>query len=256
MSDNPEKYGYYPKDPKKLTLKEVLHKMRDFRLLFIFSIPLYLMWGSLLLATVCTWFIYPDKTTQDIKEMTVFTVILILSVFVLIGIYAMIFAVKKSQDVRAVVANTRKYLPQIPDSFTRDVEDDLAKGMPFLKNHNLGISGNYIIGNLTPVNFTPVIIPRSEIVEVAYEIYEGPSTAIAHNGHITTARNFNQNFYFRLRNGCCVPVKVNDKFNLYTALTALQRTGLKMVELDRNAVKNLIISDPDGTTYVIEPEKE
>lgn len=241
MNDKLTKYKYYPQNPKKLKLKEVLHKLRDYRLLFIFSIPLYLMWGSLAIACITITFNYDFRTRQDYKDMATACAVLLISGLVIFGIYMLIFAIKKATDTRAALANTGKYL-QISDSFIGDVENDLSKGMPFLKSHNLGISENYIFGNLTLINFTPVIIPKHEVVEVIYEIFEGASTLIAHNGHVTNARNFYQNFFFRLKNGNYVPVQVNDKFKLDIALAALQNAGMKTVELNRNATGNAVRS--------------
>jgi hypothetical protein len=254
MSDKVNKYKYYPKNPRKLKLKTVLHKLRDYRLLFIFSIPLYIMWGCFALACIALSFTYELMTKRDYIEMATSFIALILSGLVIVGIYFLIFAVKKATDSRAAVTNTKKYL-QISDSFVEEVENDLAKGMPFLKSHNLGISENYIFGNLTLINFTPVIIPKNEIVEVVYEIFEGASTLVAHNGHVMNARNFYQNFFFRLKNGNYVPVQVNDKFKLDIALAALQNAGLKTIELNRNAAENLLRSKNNRNTYIIQPER-
>ena len=254
MNDRLKRYEYYPKDPKKLKLKEVLHKLRDYRLLFIFSIPVCLIWGCFAAACIAMPFIYEFKTEKDYTDMIMSYIVLAVSALAIFVIYPIIFAVKKSTTSRAAVTNTKKYL-QIPDSFTEDVENDLAKGMPFLKSHNLGISENYIFGNLTLVNFTPVIIPRSEIVEVVYEIFEGNSALVAHNGHVTNARNFYQNFFFRLKNGNYVPVQVNDKFKLDIALAAIQQAGLKTIELNRNAAGNALRSKATGNRYTMEPER-
>ena len=254
MNDKLAKYEYNPKNPKKLKLKAVLHKLRDYRLLFIFSIPLYIMWGCFAAACVALPFIYEFKTDKDYTDMATSYVALIVSGLVLFGIYMLIFAVKKLTDTKEAVANTKKYL-QISDSFIEEVENDLAKGMPFLKSHNLGISENYIFGNLTLINFTPVIIPKSEIVEVIYEIFEGASTLVAHNGHVTNARNFYQNFFFRLKNGNYVPVQVNDKFKLDIALAALQKAGLKTVKLNRNATGNEFKSKNTRNIYKLESER-
>lgn len=254
MNDKLTKYEYYPKDPKKLKLKAVLHKLRDYRLLFIFSIPLYIMWGCFAIACLTMPFIYEFKTAKDYTDMVTMYIALIVSGLVIFGIYMLIFAVKKMTDSKAAVVNTKKYL-QVPDCFIEDVENDLIKGMPFLKSHNLGISENYIFGNLTLINFTPVIIPKSEIVEIVYEIFEGASTLIAHNGHVTNARNFYQNFFFRLKNGNYVPVQVNDKFKLDIALAALQNAGLKTVELNRNAAGNALKSKTTRNIYTIESER-
>jgi hypothetical protein len=248
------KYEYRPANPGKLTVREVLHKLRDYRLLFIFSIPLYLMWGCFAIACAVLPFIYEFKSDQDYADMMISYIILIISALVLIGIYIMIFTVKKLTDTKAAVANTKKYL-QISDGFIEEVENDLAKGMPFLKNHNLGISENCIFGNLTLINFTPVIIPKSEVVEVIYEIFEGASTLVAHNGRVTNARNFYQYFFFRLRNGNYVPVQVNDKFRLDIALAALQKAGLKTVELDRSAAGNALRSKRFRNAYTLESER-
>jgi hypothetical protein len=103
--------------------------------------------------------------------------------------------------------------------------------MPFLKNHNIGISENYIIGNLNLNGFNPVIIPRAEIVEVGYEIYEGDSYTIPYNGRVANVRSIYQNFKFVLRNGNVVTVQVNDKFKWNLALSALQAAGLKTVNV-------------------------
>ena len=254
MTDKLAKYEYRPADPKKLTLKAVLHKLRDYRLLFIFSIPVYIMWISFAIATISMCFIYDFKSSKDYADMATTYAALIVSGLVIAGVYMLIFAVKKATDTKAAVANTKKYL-QISDSFAEEVENDLAKGMPFIKNHNLGISENYIIGNLTLINFTPVIIPKKEVVEVVYEIFEGATTTVAHNGHITNARNFYQNFFFRLKNGNYVPVQVNDKFKLDIALAAIQNSGIKTVELNRNAAASALHSKQYRNTYVAEEER-
>ena len=254
MDDKLNKYKYYPQDPKKLKLKEVLHKLRDYRLLFIFSIPLYLMWGSFVLAGISMTFAYDFKASQDYKDILTFYAILIGSGLLIFGFYMLIFAIKKATDTRAALANTKKYL-EVSDSFIEEVENDLAKGMPFLKNHNLGISENYILGNLTLNTFTPVIIPKNEVVEVLYEIFEGASALIVHNGHVTNARNFYQNFFFRLKNGNYVPVQVNDKYKLDIALAAIQNAGLKTVEVNRNSPGNSMNSKTTRNIYTIESER-
>ena len=77
MNNKLTKYKYYPQDPKKLKLKEVLHKLRDYRLLFIFSIPLYLIWGSFVLAGISMTFAYDFKASQDYKDILTFYAVLI-----------------------------------------------------------------------------------------------------------------------------------------------------------------------------------
>jgi hypothetical protein len=101
----------------------------------------------------------------------------------------------------------------------------------------LGISENYIFGNLNLNTFNPVIIPRAEIVDVGYEIYEGASTTIPVNGHVVNARNIYQNFHFRLRNGNSIPVQVNDKWKSGLALTAIQNAGLRTVDVHNKTGK-------------------
>ncbi|MCR4670823.1 MAG: hypothetical protein K5643_06505 [Saccharofermentans sp.] len=255
MKEKLTKYSYHPKNPKKLRLREVLHKLRDFRLLFIFSIPLWFMWIGGMLAVISVWISYPYMKEEDRSGIIIFTAAMIFAAVLIVLIYLLIFAIKKHQDMKAVVINTKKYLPDLPEDFTKAVEKDLEKGMPYLKSHNLGISKNYVFGNLTLVNFTPVIIPKKEIVEVLYEIFEGASTTVAHNGHVTNARNFYQYFFFRLKNGLYVPVQVNDKFKLDLALAAIERAGLKTVELDRGKIKDALRSKKNRNTYVKESER-
>lgn len=255
MKEKLTKYSYHPKNPKKLRLREVLHKLRDFRLLFIFSIPLWFMWIGAFLAVITVWISYPQMKQEDTTGMVLFTIGVVFAAALIVLIYFLIFAIKKHQDMKTVVVNTRRYLPDLPEDFTKAVEKDLEKGMPYLKSHNLGISKNYVFGNLTLVNFTPVIIPKKEIVEVLYEIFEGASTTVAHNGHVTNARNFYQYFFFRLKNGNYVPVQVNDKFKLDLALAAIERAGLKTVELDRGKIKDALRSKKNRNTYVKESER-
>ena len=72
---------------------------------------------------------------------------------------------------------------------------------------------------------------------------------------MTNARNFYQNFFFRLKNGNYVPVQVNDKFKLDIALAALQKAGLKTVELNRNATGNEFKSKNTRNIYKLESER-
>lgn len=224
-----KKYEYNPSDPKKLRLGEVLHKMRDLRLLYILSSPLWLMMLALALACISTWVssgMDPASYGEDSSARWIFTGITAGVFLVVFFIYFMINRILKNRDLRPqILQNMRMYLPGTPENIFDDVERDLSKGMPFLKDHNLGISNNFVIGNLELNKLNPVIIPRQEVVEVVCEIFEGRSLTIARNGGVTNARQFYQNFFFRLRNGNYIPVQVNDKFGLWIALAALRKAG-------------------------------
>ena len=87
MNDTLAKYEYRPADPKKLTLKAVLHKLRDYRLLFIFSIPVYIMWISFAIATISMSFIYDFKSSKDYADMATTYAALIVSGLVIAGVY-------------------------------------------------------------------------------------------------------------------------------------------------------------------------
>ena len=252
-------YEYHPSNPKKLRLKEILHKMRDLRLLYILSSPLWLIMLALTITCISTWVcdeMNTARTGEDGSSRWVFTGITIGVYLAVFFIYYMINFILKNRNIRPqILQNIRAYLPGTPENIFDDVERDLAKGMPFLKNHNLGISENYVIGNLNLTTFNPVIIPKSEVVEVVYEIFEGRSLTIAHNGRLTNARQFYQNFFFRLRNGNYIPVQVNDKFMLWAAISALQKVGFKTVELNRDDIKNALRSRKNSNTYVMENER-
>ena len=254
-----KKYEYNPSDPKKLRLGEVLHKMRDLRLLYILSSPLWLMMLALALACISTWVssgMDPASYGEDSSARWIFTGITAGVFLVVFFIYFMINRILKNRDLRPqILQNMRMYLPGTPENIFDDVERDLSKGMPFLKDHNLGISNNFVIGNLELNKLNPVIIPRQEVVEVVCEIFEGRSLTIARNGGVTNARQFYQNFFFRLRNGNYIPVQVNDKFGLWIALAALRKAGYRTVELDRNDIRNALKSRRNRNTYVMEPDR-
>lgn len=234
MNANPEKYRYYPENPKKLELKEVLHKMRDLRYFYIFMIPAWIFWGSGAMAAVYTWFMDDSviRTEEDVIGVVIYNAVILVGLGVIIGVYILVNLAFKNKNIRpAILRNIQKYIPETDESIFDKVQEDLYKGMPFLKNHNIGISENYIIGNLNLNGFNPVIIPRAEIVEVGYEIYEGDSYTIPYNGRVANVRSVYQNFKFVLRNGNVVTVQVNDKFKWNLALSALQAAGLKTVNV-------------------------
>lgn len=259
IDDKLKKYEYYPSNPGKLRLKEILHKMRDLRLLYILSSPLWLMMLALAITCITSWVwdeMDPAKIGGDNSVRWMLTGITVGVYLVVFFVYYMINYILKNRNVRPqILQNVRTYLPGTPESIFDDVEHDLAKGMPFLKNHNLGISENYVIGNLNLNTFNPIILPKSEVVEVVYEIFEGRKLTIAHNGRVSHARQFYQNFFFRLKSGIYAPVQVNDKFGLWMAISALQKAGFKTVELSRDDIKNALKSKMNRNTYVMEAER-
>ena len=240
MDDKLKKYEYSPDDPKKLELKWVLHVLRDMRLFYIFMIPVWIFWGSYAIAVFSIWFYGSDviRTKEDVTGIIVSEIVSVVLLFVIIGFIKLINVILKNRDYRpAILRNIRKYIPEVTESIFENVQEDLKKGMPYLKDHNLGISENYIFGNLNLNTFNPVIIPRAEIVDVGYEIYEGASTTIPVNGHVVNARNIYQNFHFRLRNGNSITVQVNDKWKSGLALTAIQNAGLRTVDVHNKTGK-------------------
>lgn len=229
-----KKYAYYPANPKALTLQSVIHKMRDFRFLYVFTIPIWIFWGAGALAGIYCLFadLGRTKTRDDYAFLLIYNLVIIVLFFVNIGAYKLIHWKLKNKDVASILLNnTKQYLPQANQDLMGLVERDFANGLPFLKSHNLAVSNHFIIGSLNLNTLNPVVIPKEEVREVAYEIYEGDLRIIPSGRGVTMTRDIVQNFNFRLNNGQSVPVQVNDKYNPDLALYALQRAGLKTVNL-------------------------
>ncbi|MBO4637629.1 MAG: hypothetical protein J5685_10840 [Clostridiales bacterium] len=232
--DKLKRYEYYPNNPRKLTIRAVIHKMRDFRLMYIFSILPWMMWGCLAIVTV-TGFLAPQTQYEDYQRtMTVLSILTVAGFIIIAGTMRLITLILKNKDVEKVIRrNTRKILPEIGDSIIEPLAEDLSRGMVFLKSHNIAVSDNYIIGSTNAYTMNPVVFPKNMIEEVAYAIYEDGSVTIPTARGLSSARIVIQNFYFRLKNKKQVKVPVNDKYQPYLALEALQKAGIKTVELPR-----------------------
>ena len=127
--------------------------------------------------------------------------------------------------------------------------------MRFLKKGQIGMSENYIIGNLTLKRFTPVIIPVSEVVEVLYESFEGEITHLGIDGTISDVSDFYQYLFFRLRNGNYVPVLINDEDDTASSLQALREAGIETVVLNRLDMKNALMSKDKILSFIKEKER-
>lgn len=229
---NPEKelkkYEYYPKDPRKLSYREVIHKMRDFRFFYILTSPIWVFWVAMAASVIFGWATIDIASDGEKKGFIIYTIVTAVLFFVNIGIYKLVpYIVKHKETEHLMIDNTRAGLPEILETeLIGELEKDFAKGFMFIKSHNIAISEGYVIGNVNLNTLSPVAVPKKEIRIVDYQIYQAPSTYIVHNGHIAAAKNIVQNFYFRLRNGNTITVQVNDKWKSGLALQALQKAGI------------------------------
>ena len=163
------KYRYYPEDKRKLELNEIIWNMRDFRLLFILSLPIWALWGSFAFGFIMVF------TTRDVltTEFVVLSAILLVGFLILLGAtMAPILVARFMNAKKRILKNAYKYLSNVGNDFLEQLQTDLNKGLPFRKKHNLVISERYVIGCITWGGLNPIAIPKEQIREIAYAAYE------------------------------------------------------------------------------------
>lgn len=215
-------YRYYPEDKQKLELDEIIFKMKDFRVLCIISIPVWVLWGIITSAILAVYLTEGAATTEWIVG-----IIIIFALFLMLWgiIFFIRYNAKNRSERNRIIKNANTYLSGVGEDFLEQVQADLYKGLPFMKKHNLVISDNYIIGSIKELGLDPIVIPKEQIREIAYKIY-------THMFYIKGLhRGLKQEFYFRLKNGKEIKVHVNDKFYPELALSALQACGIKMIDI-------------------------
>lgn len=215
-------YRYYPKDKEKLELDEIIFEMRDFRVLYIISIPIWALWGIITGAILAVYLTEGATATE--------WVVGIIIIFILFLIFGSIipfirYRAKNKSEKNRIIDNANTYLSDVGEDFLEQVQADLYKGLPFMKKHNLVISERYIIGSIKELGLDPIVIPKEQIQEIAYAIYE---QMFYIRGLYWELR---QEFFFRLKNGKEIKVHVNDPFNSELALRALQGCGIKMIDI-------------------------
>lgn len=215
------KYRYYPEDKKKLELNEIIRKMRDFRLLYIFSIPVWAAWGVYTSALLFAFM--PESVANNIWVIEVSTIFLWL--IVPLGTIIMLRLIAKNKDKKKeIMRNAYNYLSNVGDDFLEQLQADLYKGLPFMKKHNLVISNSYIIGSITDIVFSPMAIPKEQIREIAYAYYSISTVKY----HIVV-----QEVYFRLKNSKEIRMTVGDRYNLGLTLRALESCGTPIIDISQ-----------------------
>lgn len=205
-------YRYYPEDKRSLELNEILFNMRDFRLLYIFSIPIWAVWGSITFGILAVYF------------MEGATAIIIFILFMIpLGIIILIRYRAKNKDKKnRIIENANTYLSNVGEDFLEQLQADLNKGLPFMKKNNLVISERYIIGSITDLVFNPIAIPKEQIREIAYVYYE----LVSIRYHFVV-----QEVYFRLKNEKEIRMPVGDRCNLDLTLRALEACGVPIIDI-------------------------
>lgn len=207
------KYKYHPPDSGSLSLSEVLYRMRDFRLLYILSMPYWIICFSLFIADVSMIFGSYGFDWQLFTSLIVFLTSLGIGILMLIRSFA-----RKKDDSQRILRNMQSYLPGITEHYIESVCRDLSRGMPFLKSHSIAVLESYILGSRTVWSLDPVVIPKEEIVEAIYEVW-----------HQYKIGDIVMKIHFLLKNGASVPVAVNDKFGSWLQVEALEQAGIKTV---------------------------
>ena len=214
-------YRYYPEDKRKLELDEIIRGMRDFRLFYIFSIPVWAAWSGFI--SVLLFAFMPESVANDIL------VIRIIAIFVwlivpLSTIIVLKLIIKNTDKKKDIIGNACKYLSNVGDDFLEQLQADLYKGLRFMKKHNLVISDRYIIGSITGMAFSPMAIPKEQIREIAYAYYS--QSTIKYHFVI-------QEVYFRLKNGKEIMMPVGDQYNLGLTLKALEDCGAPIIDISQ-----------------------
>lgn len=212
-------FRYDPEDKKELELNKIFFRVRDFRLLYVFSIPVWIIW-AIFAASIISVYKLSDTT---ITGWTVRIIIIFTLFLTVLGTIIFIKYRAKNKDYKnKITENANTYLPDVGDDFPERLQKDLYNGLPFLKKHNLIISERYIIGSTKSAFFNPVAIPKDQIHEIAYRDYE----LITIKYHI-----HEQEVFFRLKNGKEICMPVGDRGNLGLTLKALEDCGVPMFRL-------------------------
>ncbi len=207
-------YRYYPENKRTLELNKILFNMRNFRLLYIFSIPVWAVWGSITFGILAVYFM------EGATAIIIFILFMIpLSIIILIR-----YRAKNKDEKNRIIENANTYLSNVGEDFLEQLQADLNKGLPFMKKNNLVISERYIIGSITDLAFNPIAIPKEQIREIAYVYYE--IATIRYNLVV-------QEVYFRLKNGKEIRMPVGDRRNLGLTLRALEDCGVPIIDITK-----------------------
>ena len=215
------RYRYYPEDKRKLELNEILRWMRDFRLLYIFSIPVWAAWGGF--ASVLLFAFLPESVANNVRVLGIIAVFVWLIVPVSAILLIRRIAINTDAE-KKIIANAYQYLPNVRIDFIEQLQADLYKGLPFMKKHNLVISERYILGSMADVVLNPIAIPKDQIREIAY-VYRSITTL---KYHFVV-----QEVYFRLKNGKEIRMPVGDRNNLGLTLKALEDCGTPIIDVSQ-----------------------
>lgn len=220
------RYRYCPEDKRKLDLNAIFFEMKDFRAWYIISIPVWALWGIITAAVLA---VYLTEGATAAEWVVGLAIIFVLFLILLGTIPFMKYMAKKPDQYlrNRLLANVNTYLSDIGEDFLKQVQADLSKGLRFLKKHSLVISEQYIFGSVKELGLDPVAIPKEQIQEIAYAIYN----RLFHTRGIHWAMVLRQEFYFRLKNGKEINVYVNDRNNPELALNALKECGIKMIDV-------------------------
>lgn len=207
-------FRYDPEDKKELELNKIIFRIRDFRLLYVFSIPFWIIW-AVFAADILSLYGSSDTTINGwlVRIIIIFALFIILSGTIIFIKYR----AKNKDQINRIIENANTYLSDVGDDFPERLQKDLYKGLPFLKKYNLIISERYIIGSMKSAFFDPVAIPKEQISEITYRDYE----LITIKYHI-----HEQEVFFHLKNGKEICMTVGDRGNLGLTLKALVDCGV------------------------------
>lgn len=103
-------YRYDPADKRELGINKVISKLKGFRVMYIIAVPVWAFW---IIITASILYVY---STEDVMATDWAVGIIIISV------------------LKNILKNARQFLSNVGGDFFEQLQADLNKGLPFLKN--------------------------------------------------------------------------------------------------------------------------
>lgn len=221
---NMSQYRYFPEDKGELELNAVIFRLREFSLLYFFTVLGCVMFGFICFPALLVVYSTGGMTAAGLAV----GIMLLFLLFGAIPFGGIVFAryrLKNKDEKNRIMANANKYLSNVGEDYLEQLQADLRKGLRFMKKHNLIISTDYIIGSMTnawlPI-VDPIAIPKEQLREIAYVYYTWLSLKY---------RIVVQQIYFRLKNGKEIMMPVKDRYNIGLTLKALEECGVPIRDI-------------------------
>lgn len=221
---NMNQYWYFPEDKRTLELNAIIFQLREFFLLYFFTILFCAMFGFIF--TFALVAVYSTESISAAGLAVGIMILFLLFVILPLGVIVFIrYRLKNKDEKNRILENAKKYLTNVGEDYLEQLQADLRRGLRFMKKHNLVISTDYIVGSIAKTALPivdPIAIPKEQIREIAYVYYTWGTLRY----HFVE-----QEVYFRLKNGKQIMMPVNDRNNIGLTLKALEECGVPIKDI-------------------------